>query len=220
MEDNLQGVNDCLNGFFETLCQGLTVACDRGNTAIVSRLVQLPGLDLNYQDVFGYTPAITSSICGHTECVRILAETDRADWNKRENNQGWTPLYAALCLRYPDIVDIIVQQPNIDYTVKDVEGETLGHAAVWGGSVECVEKLVAQEKFDSWNVPDGPEGDTPIMWALKLCKTEIVEILIRCPQVDLSCRDKEGWSLVFRAIQRNELGKKMLKIFENHSLSL
>ena len=51
------------------------------------------------------------------------------------------------------------------------------------------------------------------MLALKVKETEIVEILIRCPRVDLSCRDKEGWSLVFRAIQRNELGEKMSKYF-------
>ena len=62
MEDNLQGVNDCLNGFFETLCQGLTVACDRGNPAIVSRLVQVPGLNFNYQDeVEGWTAAHLAS---------------------------------------------------------------------------------------------------------------------------------------------------------------
>ena len=28
------------------------------------------------------------------------------------------------------------------------------------------------------------------------------------PIVDLNCRNKEGWSLVFRAIQMNELGEK------------
>ena len=46
------------------------------------------------------------------------------------------------------------------------------------------------------------------MMAFDQEKTEIVEILIRCPRVDLSCRDEEGWSLVFRAIQRNKLGEK------------
>merc|ERR1719397_2260768 len=40
--------------------------------------------------------------------------------------------------------------------------------------------------------------------ALKEGKTEIVEILIRCPRVDLTCRDTQGWSLVFRAIARKE----------------
>ena len=74
--------------------------------------------------------------------------------------------------------------------------------------MKCVETLAALERYDCWNVPDS-DGDTPIMTALKRGNIEIVEILLRCPRVDLSCRDKEGWSLVFRAIQRNKLGKKM-----------
>ena len=76
--------------------------------------------------------------------------------------------------------------------------------------VKCVESLAAQESFNCWNVPD-MRGDTPIMWALKVGKTEIVEILLRCPRVDLNCRDKEGWSLVFRAIHFKELGEKNSK---------
>ena len=142
---------------------------------------------------------------GQTECVRILAETGRVDWNKRDR-ESETPLYFALCNGYSDIVSIIVQQPNIDYNIKTEDGETLGHAAVRGGDVKCVETLAAQETFDCWNVPDN-RGDTPIMKALKEGKTEIVEILVRCPRVDLTCRDSGGWSLVFRAIAYNEIGK-------------
>ena len=71
--------------------------------------------------------------------------------------------------------------------------------------MKCVETLAAQERFDGWNVPDR-RGDSPIMNAVEEGKTELVEILLRCPRVDLNCREGEGWSLVFRAIQRNKLG--------------
>jgi len=135
--------------------------------------------------------------------VRILAETGRVDWNKRDR-YGETPLYSSLHEGHSDIVDIIVQQPNIDYNVKAEDGDTLAQAAVWGGNVKCVETLAAQERCDSWNVPD-KWGVTPIMLALNRRETELVEILLRCPRVDLNCRDREGWSLVFRAIQRNKL---------------
>ena len=90
--NNLEGVNDYLKDFYETLCEGLKEACQYGNPAIVSRLVQVPGLDINYQDRDGFTAAILASNKGHTECVRTLAETDRVDWNKR-NRSGQTPLY-------------------------------------------------------------------------------------------------------------------------------
>ena len=87
--------------------------------------------------------------------------------------------------------------------------EALAHAAVRNGKVKCVETLAAQERCDFWNVPNS-DGDTPLMMALKKNKIDVVEILLRCPRVDLSCRNREGWSLVFRAIQRNKLGEKAL----------
>ena len=49
-----------------------------------------------------------------------LAETERVDWNKR-NRSGQTPLYWALISvrqTQTEIVNIIVSQPNIDYTVR------------------------------------------------------------------------------------------------------
>ena len=73
----------------------LMVACNRGNSAIVSRLVQVPGLDINYQTEDGGTAAWLACRKCHTECVRILAQTDRVDWNKADE-WGRTPLCWAL----------------------------------------------------------------------------------------------------------------------------
>merc|ERR1712218_397771 len=67
------------------------------------------------------------------------------------------------------------EQPNIDYNVKTVDGSTLGHAAVMGGNVKCVETLANQE-FDCWNVPDRT-GVNPIMIAIKKNMTEILDLL-------------------------------------------
>ena len=187
------------------------VACFFGNSAIVSRLVQESGLDINYQDEEGDgdTAAILATMLGKTECVRILAETGRVDWTK-PGAWGKSPLFLALWQGDSDIVEIILQQSNIDYSVESEDGISLAQIAVTKGDMKCVETVAAQESFNCWNVPD-MRGDTPIMWALKVGKTEIVEILLRCPRVDLSCRDKEGWSLVFRAIHFKELGEKNSK---------
>ena len=196
----------------------LMVACIRGNSARVSRLIKVPRLDINYQDQFGDTAAHLAIMWGNKECVRILAETGRVDWNKR-NEMGETPLYWALEKGHSDIVDIIVKQPNIDYNVKTEDGDTLGHTAVWNGDLKCVETLAAQERFDCWNVLD-KDGITPIMMALKGNLSETVEILLRCPRVDLNCRDEEGWSLVFRAIQNKELGEKITTMIIFQSVRL
>ena len=73
-----------------------------------------------------------------------------------------------------------------------------------------MEILAGQERCDCWNIP-GEDGNTPIMYAVKTDKIKITAVLLRCPRVDLNCRDKEGWSLVFRAIERKEFGEKMSK---------
>ena len=181
----------------------LMFACTLGNSVIVSRLVQMSALDINYQDKNGCTATLLASIWGRTSCVKILAETGKVNWNKGDNGNG-TPLYHALSSRYCDIVDIITEQPNIDYNVKTECGRTLVQIAVM--CEECVKILASQKKCQCWNVPNN-DGNTPVMIALKKNQTKIVEILLDCPRVDLKCRDEEGWCLLFRALERNKLGK-------------
>ena len=169
------------------------------------------GVDVNRNGFFylgGWTAALLASNEGHTEIVRILAETGRVDWNKG-NIRDMIPLYWALEAGCSGIVDIIVKQPNIDWNYRidfDDDGDTLAHAALMGGDEKCVETLAALEIFDCWNLPN-KDGDTPVMGAVKRNWTEIVEILLRCPRVDLNCRDKKGLSLVFRAVQCGNFGE-------------
>ena len=83
-------------------------------------------------------------------------------------------------------MNIIVQQADIDYDVKSEDGagcETLAQVAVRGGDVKSVKTLIAEARFDSWNVPD-LRVDTPIMMALKRNRTDLVEIFLKCPRVD------------------------------------
>ena len=190
--------------------------CTDGNLEGVNECL-FRGVDVNYNDELGDTAALLASFHGHTECMRILADTKRVDWSKADRD-GWTPLYMALGRGHSDIVDIIVKQPNIDYNVKTTFGTTLAQIAVQGDPlsvVKCVETLAAQETFDCWNVPIAHNGETPVMWALKLGKIEIVEILLRCPRVDLDCRDKEGWSVLLRAIQGKYQGNNQEKKIGN-----
>ena len=180
----------------------LMFACEAGNIAIVSRLVKEDGLDINYQD--GYTAAHFASYHRHTDCVRVLAGTGKVDWNIVDK-WGFTPLFHALDWGHSDIIDILLEFPRFDFNVKTEDGESLAHAAVRGG-VRIVETLANQEKFDCWNVPD-KNGDTPVMMALKWGATDIVKVLVDCPRVDLTIRDKEGWTLVMRTIAGKELGE-------------
>ena len=188
----------------------LMVACHFGYSAVLSRLIQVKGIDVNvnYQDVHGITGAMLTIERGHTECLKILAKTGRVNWNMK-NRWGLTPLHRAI---HQDVVDIVVQDPNIDFNVRLKRDLTLAHAAVWVGSEKCVEALAAQEKFDVWNVPD-VDGVTPLEVAIRGGKMNMVQILLECPRVDLNFVNKYGNTPLMMAIKcdRSDIAKVMMK---------
>ena len=191
----------------------LMFACFWGNTDSVARLAKVPRLSLNSRDNSGDSAAHKACEKGHTGCVKILAEAGigRVDWNKG-NRRGETPLFLAVHGRHPDIVKIIVKQPNINYYFMYDNGQSLVEVAINRGDLKCLEILASQKNCSGWIVPD-KNGDTPVMMALKTNKIEIVKYLITLPRVQRTLaryRDREGWSLVSRAISIKQFGKSFL----------
>ena len=184
----------------------LMIACCSGNSDVVARLVQARDLNINLQVEGGWTAAHQASYSGHSDIVRILAQSGKIDWNIR-SRFGVTPLFWALDEGHSDVVAIIVQQQHIDFNVKtmDGNGDTLAMAAIWGGDVKCVEILTQQERCVCWNVPD-TFGDTPMMKALRYYETELVEILARCPRVDLNMENEDGDSPIMFAVKEGRTG--------------
>ena len=90
-----------------------------------------------------------------------------------------------------------------DSGVRTEDGDTLGHTAIRRGVREHVETLAAQERCDCWNVPDR-WGETPIMLAARKDAIKIVEILLRCPRVDLNCRNMIGETPIMWAMSEGK----------------
>ena len=186
---------------------GLMLACQLGYPSVVARLVEEQDLDVNFQeDKYGFTAAYLAVKLGLTECISALARVDTVDWTKADKN-GYTPLFWALYREKTKIVNIIVSQSNIDYNVMTNDGYTLSDAAtqwtrssfaaIWVNAppvavtparVGFMKMLARQKKYNNWNVVNN-FGDTPIMKAVKLIQPEIVEILLKCPRVDLDTED-------------------------------
>ena len=74
--------------------------------------------------------------------------------------------------------------------VRTEDGDTLAHTAIRRGVEEHVETLAAQQRCDCWSLTNR-RGDTPLMFALKEGKTDIVKILAKYPQVDLDVVDED-----------------------------
>merc|ERR1711879_551341 len=170
-------------------------------------IVQQPNIDYNVKTEDGDTLGHAAVRGGDVKCAETL--TGRVDWNKGDN-WGQTPLYCALREGHSDIVEIIVQQPNIDYNVKTERGVTLGHAAVRGGNVKCVETLAAQERCDCWNV----EGNTPLMNSVRDQRGDLCKILLKCPRVNVNLKNLNGEDVMTMARQAgNTEIVKMLEDF-------
>ena len=72
----------------------LMVACYRDKADIVSRLLQIPGLDTDYQDPDYGLSAVHVAVLPENlspNCLRLLAETAGVDVN-RKDRMGETPL--------------------------------------------------------------------------------------------------------------------------------
>ena len=160
-------------------------------------------VDINAVDDYGDSAAHWAASNGHTEVTRILAATGLVDWNKR-NNYGWTPLHLALYWGYFEVAGIIMEQSNIDFSLKiRISGWTLAGVAVKMGSTRSVELLAEREDCDSWNIPDN-DGDSPLMLAIVRKKKDSLRVLLNCPRVDPSLKDRDGDCPVMKAIKNEE----------------
>ena len=107
------------------------VACEHGNADIVSRLLQIPGLDPDYQnEIYCYSAAhvaIGDSTGRSPECLEILAKNESVDLNKKDLF-GRTSLGYALWQYYgsddeedgiEEIVQILLNCPRVDLNLVD-----------------------------------------------------------------------------------------------------
>ena len=63
---------------------------------------------------------------------------------------------------HPNIVDIVVRQRDLDFSVRNNYGQSLAQLAVLSGELSCVEILANTQECDCWNIPD-EKGDSLIM---------------------------------------------------------
>lgn len=90
----------------------------------------------------GHTPLLVAARDGRTEVVRLLleagADTMVVDWTFKGS-----PLHKATYNGSPDIVRLLVAQPDIDLDVQGpINGYTPLHDALWHGYTECAEILI------------------------------------------------------------------------------
>ena len=85
----------------------------------------------------------------------------------------------------------MLQIQEVDPNVADTKGNTLLNQAVTLHNSKCVELLTEVKGLD-WNQRN-MKGETPILIAMRENRTDIVKMMMKCPQVDVSVADHKDW---------------------------
>lgn len=143
----------------------------RGN--VVKFLLQIPGIDVNARDPD--TALIAAVGRGHENIVRILLRAPKIDVNVRTGHSAWTALSQAIILKRFELIEHLLQVPDIDVNISDNEGNTpLIHAAKLGR--EDMVKLLLQMPGININAKT-ENGDTALLQATWRCHHAVVKLI-------------------------------------------
>ena len=90
----------------------------KNNWWTVSRLLQVPGVNITARDNRGATPAYWAVANNSIECLAVLARDLTVDWWNYRSISGKTPLYVAIFHGHVEIVKILLQIQDQDFYVK------------------------------------------------------------------------------------------------------
>jgi len=130
------------------LYSAVTTASVSGPVTFVSKILEIPGVDLTVDDRKGRTPLYRACYFGNVDVAKLILETkDGAKTIETRDNQGWTPLQVACSEGELKIVDLLLS-PGYDAKtdVRDHKGRTPLHSASSGGTAALIRKLLSKQQ--------------------------------------------------------------------------
>ena len=136
----------------------LVVACRCKNHEIVKRLLQVPGIDVNYK--CGDWKLTAMHLASHysDKCCEELAKHQDVDWNSVTSIGDETPLHRAISFGKAATTKVIMKLPGVDFTIKNMDGYTVAQLAAMSQyydtyNIECLKLMTEVEQAD-FNVTD------------------------------------------------------------------
>ena len=128
-------------------------------------------------------------LCKDGDIEGVQAAIDNgADVNK-EDSLGETGLMCALIKSHNNVVQVLLNHPQIDINKVDQDGECALHCAVFRDNHEGMAALLARQDLTTIN-QRSVYGRTPIMQAVAYNAVNCFNLLLAHPEVDLDTRDK------------------------------
>ena len=127
-------------------------------------------------------------LCKDGDIEGVQAAIDNgADVNEVDCD-GWTGLMRALGSSQNNVVQLLLNQPQIDVNKVDQLGRSALHHAVLGANHEEMAALLARQDLTTIN-KRGDFGWSPIMYAVYCNALNCFNLLLAHPGVDLDTRD-------------------------------
>ena len=179
----------------------LLFAVDRNQKEVVQFLCKR-GANVNLKNKEGSTPLIIATQNGFLSIVKILISFN-ADINEKDNRFFNALTYA---IGKPDILEFFfLHGANAEY--KDHEGNSLIHYAIINGDIQSIQIIINQ----NINLESNGNGLTPLLFATKMNKIEIMKILLS-NGANVNAKTKEGYYPLLFAIERSNLNSIKLLV--------
>ena len=127
-------------------------------------------------------------LCRDGDIEGVQAEIDNGANVNEEDDSGWTGLMWALGKRHNNVVQMLLNHPQIDVNKVDSGGQCALHYAVFRDNHEGMVALLARQDLTTINQKER-YGLTPIMRAIYRNAVNCFNLLLAHPEVDLDTRD-------------------------------
>jgi ankyrin repeat protein len=155
---------------------------------VVKLLLAHPEVKIESQDEDGWT-ALGNAVCvGSKLAVKLLLESGACPGS---GYCGETALSLAVKKGRRDIIELLLDWPNVSIDSKDKDGRTPLSWAAQKGNLDAVKLLLAKGAY-----PDRRDdnGRTPLSFASEHGRDSVVRLLLENSTVDVNATDNSGWT--------------------------
>ena len=140
----------------------LMFACVDDQPAMVEKLCQVPGINLNYRDIKGFTALMCAVATNHVQCVEKFRAINGVDWDALKH--GLSAIMVAVKWGHVGVVEALLPVSSLNLNIKTSAGFSVAHYAVASDKVNSLRilELLCQDERVDWNTED-PMGKRPVL---------------------------------------------------------
>ena len=167
------------------------------NNEALMLLLRHPNIDANILDCDGGNALHTAVFSDNIEGLKLLLDDPNINVNLVDN-KGESVVHWAMRKNSIEGLKLLLDVPNIDVNIVDNDGVSAVHWAMSKNyNIKGLKLLLKHRGLTALtlNHKDKDKGATPVMWAVRKKRLEVLALLAADPRVDLDTTDKEGRSL-------------------------